>query len=250
MIYYKHYIGDYQRHTGHLTLVQDGAYRRMMDHYYSTEEPLPASPDALYRICGAMEKKEREAVDFIAKSFFTEVAGHLHHQRIDEEISIAQEKIANLKANAQAGGKESGKKRASKIEANASSNAQADDEAKTNISHKSIVNSKSKDLQKPIALAALPPWLSESVWLDWVSYRKSIKAPLTQKAAELCIQKLDVLKSAGNDPKEVINQSIMSGKWTGLFPIKVDLRNASSPMNHVKFDPTAYVNRSATRNAT
>lgn len=231
MIYYKHYIGDYQRHTGHLSLSQDGAYRRMMDHYYSTEEALPASLDVLYRICGAMEKKEREAVAFVAKEFFTESAGHLHHQRIDEEVSIAQEKIANLKANAQAGGKQSGKSRATKSEANGEANASANAQAETN--NKSVVNSQTKAnaLEKTRAqlVVALPDWLPEDLWADWVQYRKSIKAVMSQKAAELSIAKLDSLRRAGHDPRQVIDQTIMSGKWTGLFPIKPDFQARASP---------------------
>lgn len=226
MIYYKHYIGDYQRHTGHLSLAQDGAYRRMMDHYYSTEQPLPAIPEVLYRICGAMEKAERQAVDFVARTFFAESNGHLHHQRIDEEVSIAQEKIANLKENAKAGGKQSGRKRASKSEANALANGSANGKAETNISHKSVVNTKSNDLEN----LSLPAWLAVDDWNSWVDYRKSIKAKLTMKAAELCIAKLESLRHEGSDPKAVIEQSIMSGKWTGLFPIKQPAR--ASPQGY------------------
>lgn len=241
MIYYKHYIGDYQRHTSHLSLAQDGAYRRMMDHYYSTEQPLPAAPEILYRICGAIEKAERQAVDYVAKTFFVESNGQLHHERIDEEVSIAQEKIANLKANAQQGGKQSGKKRATKSEANASpdaeANAQAEGQAETNISHKSVVSSKSNDLQN----LSLPAWLAPEVWESWVEYRKSIKARLTLRAAELCIAKLDKLRAEGSDPQEVIEQSIMSGKWTGLFPIKQT--RVLEPVRSGKFDPVAHVNR-------
>lgn len=243
MIYYKHYMGDYQRHTGHLTLVQDGAYRRMMDHYYSTEQPLPASRDALYRICGAFDKLERAAVDFIADTFFCESGGKLHHQRVDEEISIAQEKIANLKANARNGGKQSGAVRSSKNEANASLDGEANAQAKTN--NKSVVNSHTKpkglEKQKTLADITLPDWIPLPLWEDWITYRKSIKAPLTHRAAELCISKLFALSSdGGGSPTDIIEQSIMSGKWTGLFPIKNQVRQ-------VKFDPTEAVNRNRKR---
>ena len=248
MIYYKHYIGDYQRHTGHLTLAQDGAYRRLMDHYYSTEEPLPADPSALYRICGAMEKAERQAVDSVVKQFFTTHEGRLHHQRVDEEISIAQEKIANLKENAANGGKQSGKARASKKEANASPNAQANasnnrskseanDEAKTN--NKSVVSSQTKP--NGLENITLPAWLDQDLWDEWVDYRKGIKARLTLKAAELCIAKLEALRREGNDPRKVIENTIMSGKWTGLFAIKGEPR--AGPGKTLKFDPVAFVNQ-------
>lgn len=72
----------------------------------------------------------------------------------------------------------------------------------------------------------LPYWLPEDLWKDWVDYRKSIKAGLSEKAAVLCIAKLSSLRDAGNDPKSVIEQSIMSGKWTGLFEIKPQARGS------------------------
>lgn len=66
----------------------------------------------------------------------------------------------------------------------------------------------------------LPEWLPSELWLDWVEYRKGIKAALTKKAAELSIRTLSELRAQGHDPKAVIEQSIFSGKWTGLFEIK------------------------------
>ena len=116
-------MGDYSRDTGALTLAQDGAYRRLMDHYYATEHALPADDESLFRISGAMDKKEREAVLMVASRFFTlEKDGLLHKARIDKEIEIAREKIANLKANGSSGGKKSGAIRRIKSEANASAN--------------------------------------------------------------------------------------------------------------------------------
>jgi uncharacterized protein YdaU (DUF1376 family) len=225
--YYKHYMGDYQRDTGHLSLSQDGAYRRMMDHYYSTEQPLPADKEALYRICGAMDAKERKAADFVAATFFVKNGNQLHHQRIDEEIAKAQEKIANLKVNGASGGVKSGASRSSKSEANAKANAKANaspkDEAKTN-------NTNTNNQTKPNGLETLrlPAWLDAPLWGEWVAYRTSIRAKLTLRAAELCIAKLEQLRSDGDDPRAVIEQSIMSGKWTGLFPLRAAQARASA----------------------
>jgi hypothetical protein len=70
------------------------------------------------------------------------------------------------------------------------------------------------------ASPVLPDWLPEKSWNEWVEYRASIKAPLTAKAAELTIKKLAKLYAEGNDPVDVIDQSIFSGKWTDLYPIK------------------------------
>jgi hypothetical protein len=85
----------------------------------------------------------------------------------------------------------------------------------------------------------LPAWLPDDVWSDWVTHRKAVKAPLSTRAAELCLRKLDRLRQQGNDPVEVIEQSILSGKWTDLYPVKSELPRSSSP---ARFDPSAYMN--------
>ncbi|OWT68071.1 MULTISPECIES: helix-turn-helix domain-containing protein [unclassified Achromobacter] len=68
----------------------------------------------------------------------------------------------------------------------------------------------------------LPDWLPEQVWQDWVAHRKAVKAPLTDRAAELSISKLAKFREQGHDPVAVINQSVLSGKWTDLYAPKTD----------------------------
>lgn len=91
MNFYKHYLGDYARDTAHLTLVEHGAYRVMLDTYYATEKPLPADSAALYRICKAFSAAERKSVDMVAKAFFpTGQDGMRHNARADAELADAQ----------------------------------------------------------------------------------------------------------------------------------------------------------------
>jgi len=49
--------------------------------------------------------------------------------------------------------------------------------------------------------------------------RKKIKATPTDKAKDLIIKALEKLRAEGNDPNEVLEQSIMNN-YTGVFPIK------------------------------
>lgn len=88
MNFYKHYIGDFQRDTGHLSLTERGAYLCLMHHYYATEKPLPNDESALCRIAGAIAKSEREAVR-AAMSFFMPVESGLMHPRIEAELAKA-----------------------------------------------------------------------------------------------------------------------------------------------------------------
>ena len=93
MNFYKHYIGDFQRDTGHLSLTERGAYLSLMHHYYATEKPLPDDHPALCRIAGAITKVERDAVKAVM-AFFERVESGLMHNRIEAELHKAGE-IAN-----------------------------------------------------------------------------------------------------------------------------------------------------------
>lgn len=89
--FYKHFLGDYARDTAHLSLLEHGAYRVLLDSYYATEKPLPAEKAALYRICKAFSAGERRAVDRVAEQFFPANGdGRRHNPRADEEIASAQ----------------------------------------------------------------------------------------------------------------------------------------------------------------
>lgn len=66
---------------------------------------------------------------------------------------------------------------------------------------------------------ALPDWLPKDVWDGFAEMRKRIKAPLTDKAAELIVRDLEKLKGEGHCPVAVIEQSI-SRSWRGVFPLK------------------------------
>lgn len=88
MNFYKHYIGDFQRDTNHLSLTERGAYLALMHHYYATETPLPSELDQLCRIAGAITAAERKAVK-VAMGFFELTDSGLTHDRIEAELEKA-----------------------------------------------------------------------------------------------------------------------------------------------------------------
>lgn len=90
MNFYKHYIGDYQRDTGHLSLTEHGAYRLMLDAFYATGKPLPADKRALYRLVRAGSRQERLAVDSVAAQFWQADGGGLVNRRACVEIARAE----------------------------------------------------------------------------------------------------------------------------------------------------------------
>lgn len=80
---------------------------------------------------------------------------------------------------------------------------------------------------------ALPEWLPEETWADWTAYRRERKAPITPTTRKALLSTLTKLRAEGHDPVQVINQSISTGRWTGLFPVKSSAR-AGRPSNQAE----------------
>jgi len=90
--WYPHYPGDYARDTGKLTMIEHGAYRLLLDHYYSLKGDVDANARRLNRMVGAIEEDEKEALKFVVSEFFVVVDGKLRHKRADDELSKAAKK--------------------------------------------------------------------------------------------------------------------------------------------------------------
>jgi uncharacterized protein YdaU (DUF1376 family) len=101
--WFPHYPGDYARKTAHLTMMEDGAYRRLLDHYYSTGAPLPEDKERLYRVCRAFTSPEQGAVDAILSQFFELAMGAYHNARADSELIRRAEKRSKLAASGRRG---------------------------------------------------------------------------------------------------------------------------------------------------
>lgn len=83
MHYYYFHIGDYASHTRHLTLIEDIAYRRLLDLYYMNEKPIAA--DHAARLIGMREHGHDVLAVLI--EFFTETEEGFINKRADEEIA-------------------------------------------------------------------------------------------------------------------------------------------------------------------
>lgn len=66
---------------------------------------------------------------------------------------------------------------------------------------------------------------------DFIQFRKAIKAPLTDRALTLCLNKLDKLANNDLEKIAVLNQSIERG-WKGLFEVKDNSFNATAPKSN------------------
>lgn len=102
MNYYEKHIGDYIRDTVSLTMLEDGAYNRLIDQMYQSERALPLDKKMIYRLARATSPAERKAVDFVLDTFFKATDDGYEQKRIRSEIERYQEKQRKAKASAEA----------------------------------------------------------------------------------------------------------------------------------------------------
>ena len=62
MNYYPHHIGDYRSDTTHLSNEEDLAYRRLLEMYYDTEQPIPLETQWVARRLRAMVREEDSVI--------------------------------------------------------------------------------------------------------------------------------------------------------------------------------------------
>ena len=83
MHFYQFHIGDYISHTRHLSLMEDLAFRRLLDHYYLHECPIKQRDIA--RQIG-MREFEQEVLTVLDEFFVSTESGYIN-PRADTEIS-------------------------------------------------------------------------------------------------------------------------------------------------------------------
>jgi uncharacterized protein YdaU (DUF1376 family) len=89
MHYYQFHIGDYASHTRHLSLMEDLAYRRLLDFYYLHEQPIKQRDIA--RQIG-MREHEQDVLTVLNEFFISGEEGFVS-PRADKEIQQYKEFI-------------------------------------------------------------------------------------------------------------------------------------------------------------
>lgn len=101
MQYYQFHIGDYTTATVHLSLLEDLAYRRLLDLYYMTEEPLPNDIPRLSRRI----RIDAEYIEVILNEFFELSEEGWENQRCNANIQAFHEFIEKQRGNGKKGGR-------------------------------------------------------------------------------------------------------------------------------------------------
>jgi len=223
--YYQFHIGDYRAATAHLSNDEDLAYRRLLDMYYDTEDPIPIDTDWVARRL----RLDSQVIVSVLKDMFVLSELGWHHARCDKEISVYK------------GFSDAGKRGAAKRWGKAGDSPPITPPIAT-INHEPITNNH-KPIKERATIVACPPDVNQQVWADWLQLRKTKKASVTEtvvkgarsEAAKLgwdlekflvewCTRGSQGLKAEWVDDKQAsmtktgqMNQTVMSGLTRGLM---------------------------------
>ena len=196
MHFYQFHIGDYKSHTHHLSVIEDLAYRRLLDHYYLHEAPIKQRDIA--RQIG-MRDHEQEVLTVLDEFFVSTEQGYIN-PRADEEIS----KYRKFS--------EDGKKGAAK-RWHKGSNGEANSPPNATPIATNNQEPITKNQKKTVATkVARPELVSSQVWEDWLSIRRAKKLPLTDTA---WTQILAEIEKSGHSVDVVIKECCLRG-WAAF----------------------------------
>ena len=217
--WFKFYPGDYLADTRRLTRSQHGAYLLILIDYFATGEAPPNDDLLLARLTLCDTQSEWLAIRKAIAQYF-EITDVWLNSRCEKEL-LARRSEHTKKSEA---GKKGNEIKWGTSQSDTGSDTLNDRNTRSQkldvrskklevIDQKSETSKpKSKELRETRLI--IPPIQIH----DFVDSRKKLRKPLTQGAIKLAISTLSKLKAEGNDPKEVIEQSILSG-YSGLFPV-------------------------------
>ena len=104
MHWYKFNIGDYRRDTVHLTTLEHGIYRQLLDWYYLDEQPIPTETKAVMRrLCLGSDLVI--SLENVLQEFFILTEKGYEQKRVRAEIATYKANSEQYAANGKLGGR-------------------------------------------------------------------------------------------------------------------------------------------------
>jgi uncharacterized protein YdaU (DUF1376 family) len=215
---FQFYPNDWLSST-HITLMspaEEGAYIRLLSIAWNSEDcGLPDDDNVLSVLSRLGEGWFSGSSQKVRQCFYID-AGRLYNKRLLKE---RQKQDEWLKKSSDAGKKswQVRKKQGQMTQKGwakvGSQMVQTIHEPKPNSSSSSSSSSSKKN-------NTIPDFISSEAWFAFKDHRKLKRAPLTHRAEELILKKLEKWKNEhGWNPDDILNQSIENG-WTGIFELK------------------------------
>lgn len=191
------YWGDYTKKTQHLSTLEHGAYLLLIAHYWNTGEAISNNPDTLRRITRTTSK-QWNMISKTLLEFFVLDGSLLIHERVESELQTALG-VSTLQSS-------------KAVRRWKNEEKQQEDISRGNAVAMPITITVTKD--NPIV--PLPDWLPLEDWQAFIEMRKSIKKPMTDRAAQMIIRKLQSMKA---NPSAILQQSTINN-WQDVFELR------------------------------
>lgn len=261
MNYYQFHISDWALHTSHLTLEEEGVYRRLLDFYYDTEKPIPKETQPVIRRLRL--GLHSETVSLILNEFFHLEEDGWHNNRADIEIAQYQSNAERARENGKKGGrpkKDSGSKTQLVVFANPEETGSKANQEPRTINHEPLTKNEDKDITPQ---AADSDSVSE-IFSHWKTIMNHPRAKLDEKrrkkireALKLGYTLTDLIAAIDGCAKSPYHMGQDGRNFTVYDDLELILRDAKhidqflkinsmpkAPMaSQPKFDPVAYVNK-------
>jgi len=232
MHFYRYNIGDYRKDTGHLSLVEHGIYRALLDTYYTEEHPLCADDAKLMRTHGIRTQDEKDAYQNVINDFFFKTERGYEHDRCNTELGLIYEKSDKARVSAEKRwGRNKQKNSIKSVGENAdsmrthsernanASKSDANDMLPSNLVTQLPSNTVTdkqttpRNARTPTALKMLlDARISEQVANDFLVIRKAKRAPLTETALAGIKREAD---KAGWPLENALKECVIRG-WVGF----------------------------------
>ncbi len=186
MDWYPWFFNLYKADTMHLDPYQDGCYRRLIDHYMETRQPLPDNDYALARIIGDSHPNWVANGVAMVRPFFIAKNGFLYHKKCDEVLADQDSRTRKLSESGKAGARKRWNNNkdiysppiatplatplATPMGSAIAQDRTGQDKDITKVISKKTVKDKIRK----------PEDVSDQIWKDFLLLRKDKKAPVTE----------------------------------------------------------------------
>ncbi len=133
MHYYKFNIGDYRKDTGHLSTLEHGIYRQLLDWYYLDEKPIPLETQWVARRL-SLGSDALQSLENVLREFFAKTDAGYRQTRCD---AIIADYHASAEKNA-VNGRKGGRPKTQSVTSGMPNGTQAEPKQKATTNHEPL----------------------------------------------------------------------------------------------------------------
>ena len=207
------YTGDYMRDTQHLSLLEHGAYLKLLMHCWDQSGPAPLDERRLSGICNARSKEEITAVYCVLQEFFVKMDDGWYNTRLMRELQKSNAISQNRAEAGRIGGLARAAKQANAKQEPSTCLASAKQVSVTPTPITTTTTIKEKTHSRFSAREYLKSQSVEDQHIeDWLRIRKEKRLPFTKTASVVLENEAE---KAGISVAEVVKIAVEEG-WAGF----------------------------------